>query len=288
MPLPPSTTLLPLLVLVALVKISTAFLPPHSPLAAAPAASSATSVARLGRRLSTSISILPTTPKHKQPPTHRLAAYQDDGDEDLTERSVSLLTQLAKALNKEVPVPTFLVPPRASDVGRIRASVSSSTTTIKGWFPLSIGVALTLGNPVYPAAFVGFLYLSRPTDAPDVAAALAAALVAGVVNPLLVSFADATGLDDTFLARFPFLVGAAATFYVLAQVLTEGKEVFQEAPRRAEKERVPGLKQERDMRFFDVKMKNKDEDGGGEANLTVEVKEKRDEAESKGRWREEE
>jgi len=199
-----------------------------------------------------------------------------------------LLTQLAKALNKEVPVPTFLVPPRASDVGRVRASVSSSTTTIKGWFPLSMGVALTLGNPVYPAAFVGFLYLSRPTDAPDVAAALAAALVAGVVNPLLVSFADATGLDDTFLARFPFLVGAAATFYVLAQVLTEGKEVFQEAPRRAEKERVPGLKQERDLRFFDVKMKNKDEDGGGEANLSVEVKEKRDEAESKGRWREEE
>lgn len=275
-----------LLVLAAVASISTtrAFLPPHStaPAPAPPASGTAAARLRLGRVRT------PTSVLSKQPPLRRLAAYQDDGDDDLTERSVSLLTQLAKALNKDVPVPTFLVPPRANDVGRVRASVSSSTTTIKGWFPLSMGVALTLGNPVYPAAFVGFLYLSRPTDAPDVAAALAAALVAGVVNPLLVSFADATGLDDTFLARFPFLVGAAATFYVLAQVLTEGKEVFQEAPRRAEKERVPGLKQERDLRFFDVKMKNKDEDGGGEANLTVEVKEKRDEAESKGRWREEE
>jgi hypothetical protein len=274
-----------LLVLAAVASISTthAFLPPTAP--APPASGTAAARLRLGRAR-TPTSVLSST--RKQPPLRRLAAYQDDGDDDLTERSVSLLTQLAKALNKDVPVPTFLVPPRANDVGRVRASVSSSTTTIKGWFPLSMGVALTLGNPVYPAAFVGFLYLSRPTDAPDVAAALAAALVAGVVNPLLVSFADATGLDDTFLARFPFLVGAAATFYVLAQVLTEGKEVFQEAPRRAEKERVPGLKQERDLRFFDVKMKNKDEDGEGEANLTVEVKEKRDEAESKGRWGEEE
>eukprot|EP00624_Nannochloropsis_granulata_P007011 evm.model.NODE_5801_length_40303_cov_26.021786.8 len=281
---PPQIITLHLLLLAAVVSTSTthAFLSHYSP-PAAPAPASAASTARLGRRLSTSTLCTP-----KQPSLRSLAAYEDDREEDLTERSVSLLTQLAKALNKDVPVPTFLVPPRASDVGRVRASVSSSITTIKGWFPLSMGVALILGNPVYPAAFVGFLYLSRPIDAPDVAAALAAALLAGVVNPLLVSFADDTGLDDTFLARFPFLVGAAATFYVLAQVLTEGKEVFQEVPRREEKARVPGLKQERDLRFFDVKMKNKDEEGGGEANLTVEVTEKRDESESKGRWREDE
>jgi len=259
-----------------------AFMSPYSR-PAFPAPASAAITARHGRRLPTSTLSTPN-----QPFFRNLAASEDDGEDDLTERSVSFLTQLARALNKDVPVPTFLVPPRASDVGRVRASVSSSMTTIKGWFPLSMGVSLTLGNPVYPAAFVGFLYLSRPTDAPDVAAALAAALLAGVVNPLLVSFVDATGWDDTFLGRFPFLVGAAATFYVLAQVLTEGKEVFQEVPRREEKARVPGLKQERDLRFFDVKMKNKDEDGGGEANLTVEVKEKRDESESKGRWREDE
>lgn len=204
----------------------------------------------------------------------RLSAYKEDDGDDLTDRSVSLLIQVAKALSKEVPVPSFLVPPRAGDVGRVTSSVSSSTTTIMGWFPLSMGVALTLGNPVYPAAFLGFLYLSRPTEAPDVAAAVAAVLVAGVVNPLLVSFTEATGLDDTFLARFPFFLGAATSAYVLAQVLTEGKEVFQDAPRRAEKERVPGLKQERDLRFFDVKMKNKNGTEGEEANLTVEVQEK--------------
>jgi len=176
--------------------------------------------------------------------------YDDGYDDDLTERSLSLLGKLAKGLNRELPVPAFLVPPRASDAGR-----TGSMTTIKGWFPLSMGLSLTLGNPVYPAAFVGFLYLSRPTDAPDVAAALAAAVVAGVVNPLVESFADATGLDDSFLGRVPFLLGAAATAYVLVQVLGEGKEVFVDAPRREERERMPAAKAERDLRFFDVKAK---------------------------------
>lgn len=185
-----------------------------------------------------------------------LAAYDGDEDDDLTERSLSLLGKLARGLNRELPVPTLLVPPRGEEGGK---AGSGSTTTIKGWFPLSMGLSLTLGNPVYPAALVGFLYLSRPTDAPDVAAAAAAAVVAGVVNPLLANFADATGLDDSALGRLPFLLGAAATAYVLIQVLGEGKEVFVDAPRRQEKERMPAAKSERDLKFFDVKMKQ----GGG-------------------------
>lgn len=186
------------------------------------------------------------------------AAYDGDEDDDLTERSLSLLGKLARGLNRELPVPTLLVPPRGEEGGKA-GSGSGSTTTIKGWFPLSMGLSLTLGNPVYPAALVGFLYLSRPTDAPDVAAAAAAAVVAGVVNPLLANFADATGLDDSALGRLPFLLGAAASAYVLIQVLGEGKEVFVDAPRRQEKERMPAAKNERDLKFFDVKIKQ----GGG-------------------------
>lgn len=155
-----------------------------------------------------------------------------------------------------------------------------------------MGLALTVGNPVYPAAFIGFLFLSRPTDAPDIGAAVVAALVAGVVNPLLVSIGEATGLDDSFLARIPFFLGVAATGYVLFNVLGEGKEVFADGPKRAEKERIPIVKEERDIKFFDVKMKNKS-DPGAEADIAVEVKEKRPDAGGSngngnggGRWRE--
>lgn len=183
-----------------------------------------------------------------------LAAGREEDDDDLTERSISLLSKLARGLNRDLPVPTLLVPPRGAEAGR--GGGGSALTTIKGWFPFSMGLSLTLGNPVYPAALVGFLYLSRPTDAPDVAAAAAAGLVAGVVNPLLVNFAEATGLDESGLGRIPFLLGVAATGWVLVQVLGEGKEVFVDAPRREERERMPAAKSERDLRFFDVKVKN--------------------------------
>lgn len=257
MPTPATRWLLVLVALASLCGLSSAFLPP-----------------------------LPSCSGCRGGRATRLAAYEDE-DDDLTARSVSLLGQLAEGLNKELPVPTALVPPRASDADR--ASASRSTTTIKGWFPLSMGLALTIGNPVYPAAFIGFLYLSRPTDAPDFAAAVAAGFVAGVVNPLLVNFADATGLDDTFLARLPFFLGAAATFYVLASVLQEGREEFSDAPRRAEKERIPAVKQERDLKFFDVKMKNTAM--GRDEDVEVEVKEKpptrnSSSASGKDRWRE--
>lgn len=197
-----------------------------------------------------------STATRRPGPRGRRPLQATEEDDDLTERSLSLLGKLARGLNRELPVPTLLVPPRGEEKG------SGGTTTIKGWFPLSMGLSLTLGNPVYPAALVGFLYLSRPTDAPDVAAAAAAALVAGVVNPLLADFADATDLDDSALGRLPFLLGAAATAYVLVQVLGEGKEVFVDAPRRQERERMPAAKTERDLKFFDVKMKQ----GGGGAS----------------------
>lgn len=191
---------------------------------------------------------------------------EEEDDDDLTERSLSLLGKLARGLNRDLPVPTLLVPPRGAEEGRSGAS-GNAFTTIKGWLPFSMGLSLTLGNPVYPAALVGFLYLSRPTDAPDVAAAAAAALVAGVVNPLLMNFAEATGLDESGLGRIPFLIGVAATSWVLVQVLGEGKEVFVDAPRREERERMPAAKSERDLRFFDVKVKNQktpEETGGGD------------------------
>lgn len=215
-------------------------------------------------------------------PTLLQASLDDD---DLTDRSFSILSQIVKGLNKELPVPTALLPPRASESG------TATSTSIKGWFPLSMGLALTVGNPVYPAAFIGFLFLSRPTDAPDIGAAVAAALVAGVVNPLLASIGEATGLDDSFLARIPFFLGVAATGYVLFNVLGEGKEVFADGPKRAEKERIPIVKEERDIKFFDVKMKNKS-DPEAEADIAVEVKEKRPDAGGNGngngggRWHE--
>lgn len=202
----------------------------------------------------------------RAPPKLAAGGQEDD---DLTERSLSLLGKLAEGLNRELPVPTLLVPPRVSEAGKSGGG-STAITTIKGWFPLSMGLSLTLGNPAYPAALVGFLYLSRPTDAPDVAAAAAAALVAGVVNPLLANFAEATGLDESGLGRIPFLLGVAATGWVLLQVLGEGKEVFVDAPRREEKERMPAAKAERDLRFFDVKVKNQTQGEGGKEKAAAE------------------
>ena len=105
-----------------------------------------------------------------------------------------------------------MIPPRADEP-------RGTTTTLQGWYALAAGLALTIGNPVYPSAFVGFLYLSRPVDAPDWSAAVAAAFAAGILNPLLVSFGDATGLDESFLAKLPFVLGLFVSAAVLREVI---------------------------------------------------------------------
>ena len=142
---------------------------------------------------------------------HQRQLFASVDDEDLTDRSLSFLGTLIKGLSKELQVPTILIPPHADEP-------KGTTTTLQGWYALFAGVSLVLGNPVYPSAFLGYLYLSRPVDAPDWTAAIAAGLTSGIVSPLLESLGEATGLDDSFLARLPFVLGIFVSGAVLREV----------------------------------------------------------------------
>lgn len=174
----------------------------------------------------------------------RLQATVED-DDDLPARAIDFMTKSAAFLNNDVRVPSFLVPGRPSEKG--------SQTTLKGWYLFASGVSLTFGNVLFPTSFLGFLYVSRPVEAPDFAAAVAAVLTTAVVSPLFSSLGDALEADDWPLARVPLVLGLVGTSWLLREVSKEGQKAFVE-PKRAAKD--PQVKSQRDLKFFDVKLQS--------------------------------
>lgn len=229
------------------------------------------------------------------------ASSANNEDEDLPDRALDFLTRAATALSNDVRVPASIVPLRPGESGR--------ETTLKGWYLLASGLSLTLGNLLFPTTFLGFLYVSRPVDAPDAAAAVAAVLTSAVASPIFSSIGDALDVDEWPLARLPLVVGLVSMSLLLREVTKEGQAAFVQ-PAKAMKD--PQLKSKRDLKFFDVKLntssssaeeEKKDEgprqEGGGVGGRVVVEEEeqpapaverkRRDEREDRtgkgGRWR---
>lgn len=189
-----------------------------------------------------------TTHLEARPRATQLYSVPRQNDEDIADITVDLFARIASSLNRDLRVPALLVPPRTADLGK-------STTHIRGWYALAGGLSLALGNLVYPASFLGYLYISRPAEAPDVAAAVAAAFTSALFSPAVSWLVDAWDLDESSLAKLPFLVGFGVSALTLYALVGEGQAAFV-APEREMRERMPQAKSERDLRFFDVKVRN--------------------------------
>jgi hypothetical protein len=154
-------------------------------------------------------------------------------------------------------------------------------------YVLLAAVSLATGNLIFPLFLLGFLRLSRPVEAPDVAALVAAILANGVVGPLIQSVTGELPVDvggmDSLVGKAEFLLGLGLAFVVVREVVGEGERTFVEPVRRYRSERRPAVKEEKDMTVFDIRLRQKAPPGEGEG----EKEERGKEGVSSGRRKEE-
>lgn len=175
----------------------------------------------------------------------KVRARPEDED-DFLDSLDYYFTKFAATVSREVKIPKKILPARPDDT-------QQDYSTIRSGYIFLCALSFSTGNYIFPVAFISFLFLSRPADAPDYAALIAAALTSAAVSPLL---EDALNTDDLSINPVIFVLALVVSLATYIEAAKGVKMVYDKTLEGIPEEEREFYQEMKTMSYWDLRLKD--------------------------------